>query len=68
METIQTETGQSEDLAFRIVLNGAKYAPLLVQRESFNSKVGRAAARKTYQTAYAPSVFPSATCISSGEL
>ena len=54
----QREARQPDEISFMVVLNGAKCAPLLVQRGSFISKVGSAAARKTYQTAYAPNEFP----------
>ena len=65
MDVTQAETTQPDDISFMVVLNGEKCAPLLVQRGNFLSKVGSAAARKTYQTAYAPKDFPAATCVSS---
>jgi hypothetical protein len=51
-----------------VVKDGATYAPLLVRRESFNSKIGAEAAQKTYQTAYAPREFPSPTFVGSGDI
>lgn len=67
MGATQTEAGRQADLSFIVVVNGAKCAPLLVERESFICKVGNAAARKTYQRAYAPTDFSSATCVSSDD-
>lgn len=67
MGATQTQARRHAGRSFIVVLNGAKCAPLLVERESFVGKVGKATARKTYQTAYAPKHFPSATCVSLGE-
>ncbi len=67
MAATQTAARRQADISFMVVQNGAAYAPLLVRRGSFISKVGNAAARKTYQRAYAPKEFPSATCVSSEE-
>jgi hypothetical protein len=63
MGSKQRQTTQLADISFMVVLNGAKYVPVLVQRESFKRKVGSSSARKTYQTAYAPKDFPSATSV-----
>jgi len=52
---------QPAGISFMVVQHGAKCAPLLVRRRSYFGKVGRAAARKEIQTAYAPNEFPSAT-------
>ena len=65
MGSAQAQAKQQTDIAFRVVANGAKYAPLLVRPGSFNSKIGKSAARKTYLTAYAPKDFPAAMCVSS---
>jgi hypothetical protein len=61
MSATQAGARQQAEISFMVVLNGAKYAPLLVRRGSFNSKVGGSSARRTYQTAYAPRDFPSTT-------
>lgn len=61
MDATQIEASQQDDISFIVVLIGAKCIPVLVRRESFNSKVGTTSARKTYQPAYAPNQFPSAT-------
>jgi len=67
MDAANTGAGRRAELSFIVVLNGTKCAPLLVQRGSFICKVGNAAARKTYQTAYAPKDFSSATRVSSDD-
>ena len=67
MGSIQRRFPLPAGLAFMVVQNGGTYAPMLVQRESFIGKVGRAAARQTYQTAYAPTQFPPATIAGPGD-
>jgi hypothetical protein len=67
MGATQAHAKQQVDLSFMVVLNGTNYAPVLVQRKSFNGKVGSSSARKVYQTAYAPKEFPSATRVVSAE-
>lgn len=67
MGATQAQAKQQADLSFVVVQNGANYAPVLVQRRSFNSKVGSSSARKIYQTAYAPKDFPAATRVVSAE-
>jgi hypothetical protein len=67
MDATQTEAKQRADISFMVVLNGAKYAPVLVQRERFIRKVGRESARKTYHTAYSPKDFPSPTFVGAGD-
>jgi hypothetical protein len=57
----------SSDISFMVVRDGATYAPLLVRRKCFMQKVGNEAARKTYQTAYAPKDFPFSTYVGSGD-
>jgi hypothetical protein len=67
MGATRTDIRQLADIAFMVVLNGSKYAPMLVQRRSFNSRVGKSTARKTYQIAYAPKDFPPATRVVAGD-
>jgi hypothetical protein len=67
MDATQSEPTQRADISFMVVMNGATYVPLLIQRERFIRKVGRESARKTYQTAYAPKDFPSPKFVGSGD-
>ena len=67
MDATQTETRPQADISFVVVLNGAMYVPVLVQRESFKRKVGSSSARNTYQTGYVPKDFPSPTFVDSGD-
>jgi hypothetical protein len=53
--------------SFLIVRNGAMCAPWLVQRECIIRQIGREAARKIYQTAYAPNEFPTAKRVVSSD-
>lgn len=67
MGSIHRQVQKLAGISFLIVQNGGIYTPLLVRRESFIGKVGRAAARKTYQIAYAPKDFPRATFVGPGD-
>jgi hypothetical protein len=67
MGSIHRQVPQQAGISFLVVQNGGTYTPLLVRRESFISKVGQAAARKTYQIAYAPKDFPRATFVGPGD-
>jgi hypothetical protein len=64
---MQIEVTKPTGISFLVVHNGAMCAPLLVQRESIIRQIGREAARRTYQTAYAPHVFPSAKRVVSSD-
>jgi hypothetical protein len=70
MGTTQRQGIRLADISFVIMViqNGWTYAPVLVRRESFIRKVGRVAAQKTYQTAYAPTNFPSPRFVGSRDL
>jgi hypothetical protein len=67
MGSMQRQVPQLAGISFIVVQNRGAYAPILVRRESFIGKVGRAAAQKTYQTTYAPKDFPSATFAGPGD-
>jgi hypothetical protein len=67
MGSIQRQVPQLPGISFLVVQIAGTYAPLLVRRASFISKIGRAAARKTYQIAYAPKDFPRATFVGPGD-
>jgi len=67
MDAPQTQARPQTDISFMVALNGAKYVPVLVQRESFERKVGSSSARKTHQTAYLPKDFPSPTFVGCGD-
>jgi hypothetical protein len=65
--SMQIEVPQANGPSFLIVQNGAMCAPWLVQRECIVRQIGREAARKKYQTAYAPNEFPSAKRVVSSD-